>query len=195
MAKTNQAKETEPMHYYFSKNPFLKYYFYGSLKESAKLAQVKPGETVLDFGCNNKMLKKYLPECNYIGYDIDPKYSDVKDYTTVRPDTVFSVSVFEYLTEEELDSVAGDFIKMGAKQLITGQPTVNTIGKILSFLSGTYYKNKKEFRQYYRQTHEILGRHFDLAEETNFFFGMLRIARWVPKGKNRKKGKNEIQLP
>ena len=37
-------------------------------------------ELILDFGCGNQRLKRYLPKHTIIGYDIINEYSDIDDY-------------------------------------------------------------------------------------------------------------------
>ena len=47
------------------------------LKKIVKMSRVKKGDKVLDLGCKDNELKKFLPEVDYIGVDIDGK-PDIK---------------------------------------------------------------------------------------------------------------------
>lgn len=122
---------------YKNKNPLVRWYFYKLLKTAVQISKTKKEDTILDFGCCKKRLKQFLPkETKYLGYDIDPKLSMIKDYKKTRPTTVFAINVLEHLDERQLTETLKEFKKMGVKKIIIGNPTINTISKIVIRLSG-----------------------------------------------------------
>jgi len=46
-------------------------------KKAVELAEVQKGERVLDLGSRNAILLNFLPNCNYIGLDIEPTNENV----------------------------------------------------------------------------------------------------------------------
>lgn len=69
------------------------------LKKSCELLDARPGQSILDVGCNTREAKKYLPaECEYVG--IDGIYGDsidggFKHYRTF--DRILCLEVLEHL--------------------------------------------------------------------------------------------------
>ena len=54
------------------------------LSKSVKLASVKPHEKVLDLGCGDCKLKKFLPDVDYLGIDIKKKAKNVIEWDLER---------------------------------------------------------------------------------------------------------------
>ena len=57
-----------------------KYYFLSIINEIIKIANLKTKKKILDFGCGNKIISKVLIKKRVLNYDINPAYSDFKDY-------------------------------------------------------------------------------------------------------------------
>jgi len=137
---------------YNNKNPLVRWYFFTILKTAVKSAELKGHETALDFGCNTQQLKKFIPKkTGYIGYDIFPECSDVKDYRKTRPDIVFALNVFEHLGKKEFLETLENFEKMGVKKIIVANPTTNGISIIASFFAGVREAVKDLHKQTYSE--------------------------------------------
>src|SRR4051812_32624632 len=60
---------------------------------------------VLDFGCGVQGLRKLLTHSNYVGYDIDPKLSDVSTLEGVEYDVMVANEVFYEMTAPEIEKI------------------------------------------------------------------------------------------
>lgn len=127
-------KENEDWHN--NKNPLVRLFYKMKFDIAIKYADLQIGDAVLDFGCGDGWLKKYLDNCedigirftdpryNIIGYDIDPKLTEIKDYTKVKPDKIFALDVFEHISKTQIRKIIRNFKKMNPQVvLITIIPT------------------------------------------------------------------------
>ena len=75
-----------------------KYYFLSIIKEIIKIANlINTQKKILDFGCGNKIFSNILLNKKIINYDINPFYSEIKDYRNKRFDIVIFNHVLMYL--------------------------------------------------------------------------------------------------
>jgi|SRR3989344_608724 len=122
---------------YKNKNPLIRIYFNGLLKSTVKISKYwkKNNLTILDFGCSCQQLKKILnnKSVQYIGYDIDKRYSDIEDYKKTKPDYIFCINVLEHLTKIKLETLLKDLKKMNKNiRIITAIPNMNFLSNILN---------------------------------------------------------------
>lgn len=116
------------------KSPIMKWYNNGILKAAVEMAELRGGEQVLDFGCSyQKQLAKFLNvPVHYVGYDIVPAWSGIKDYRTIKADVVFALNVLEHLySKEELQKILKNFRAIGAKKVIVALPSENYVEYLL----------------------------------------------------------------
>ncbi len=160
-------------------NPLVRFYFNGILKKAVKLADLKTGETVLDFGCESQQLKKFIPKgVKYVGFDIVPGNSDLKDYRQARPNVVFALSVLEHLEEKELEYTLNDFKQMGVKKLVVSLPTEHFISKILAWLHGFSEEHEDEHKTNWKSVYKILSSRLK-QEKTAGFYTMQKMSVWA----------------
>ncbi len=116
------------------------WHFKGVLREAVKLAGLQKHGSVLDFGCEQQTLKRFLPEdVVYHGYDMLPAYSPVKDYRALKGiDVVFALNVLEHFVgRKELRAALKNFRKIGAKKVVVALPNENSVfNRFLRFVSG-----------------------------------------------------------
>ena len=125
---------------YKNKSPLVNIYFNGLLNLAINLSgcwKNKNVPVILDFGCSSQQLKKILIkrkiEFNYVGYDIDSKYSDIDDYTKLHPDYIFCINVLEHLSINELREVLHNFKKMNKDvRIISAVPGKNFLSDFLN---------------------------------------------------------------
>ena len=80
-----------------------KYYFLSIIKEIIKIANlINTQKKILDFGCGNKIFSNILLNKKIINYDINPFYSEIKDYRNKRFDIVIFNHVLMYLKPMEI---------------------------------------------------------------------------------------------
>jgi len=163
---------------YKNKNPFVRMYFNNLLKSALNISKYwkKENPIILDFGCSCQQLKKILKNKNkkfqYIGYDIDQKYSDIKDYTKVKPDYIFTINVLEHLTKNELQVFLNNLKKMNPNiRIITAVPKMNFLSNFLNNITQdmqweneVYDIHKSEFKN----IQEIMKRNCNLIKSKNY---------------------------
>lgn len=163
--------------------PPVRFYWHRVHSVIAGLIDCSPGDPILDFGCGwEKILKKYLPQHNVIGYDIIKEYSDVDDYKNLKPHTIVCSHVLEHLKESELESTLKNFAKMAPKCLITAQPTENIISQIAWLFSDDKKLAKKlkpaEHQLAMNKVHSYLNKLF-IAQERRNVLTLTVISKWV----------------
>lgn len=159
-------------------NPLVRFYFNGILAKVVKLADLKPNERVLDFGCQKQHLKNFLPKTvKYTGYDIEPAYSDLRDYSVQRFDKIFALNVLEHLDEKELKQTLRLFKRTGAKKLIVSLPAEHAVGKFLAFIHGYSHSHEEEHKNNWKNVERILSEEL-VPEKKTGFFTMQKMSTW-----------------
>ncbi len=119
-------------------NTFLFLYHFRKVFEQAiKIAGLKGGEHCLDFGCGNQNLRVFVhsKQCSYVGYDVDPERSDIKNMKEAKDiNTIFTCSVLEHLTAKEMQKTFKQFKATGAKKLIVSLPADNLLNRFICFI-------------------------------------------------------------
>jgi len=141
-------------------------------KSVADLICCSHATTILNFGCGeDRILEKYLPEHNVIGYDIIKEYSDIDDYRKLRPHTIVCSHVLEHLELSELERTLDTFIAMAPRYIITAQPTENIVSKISWLFSGKKRLTKNlrpaEHKLTINEVHSSLNKRFIMQEKKN----------------------------
>jgi 2-polyprenyl-3-methyl-5-hydroxy-6-metoxy-1,4-benzoquinol methylase len=153
----------KPLHQYghHSDSALWKFISGRYMKKSAELTTLKSEETVLDFGCGGKNLKKFLPDdITYIGFDIDSKKTDMKDYQTTKPDVVFSLHCLEHLNEKELEQFIVFCKKKKVREIIIGLPFDHFFVKLFQFFNKKYFQTEIEHIQDYKKVMAKLSHYF-----------------------------------
>jgi len=159
--------------FYNSRNPVARALEWGRFRKILAMAKLKGNESILDFGCGVQALKEVLPKgCKYVGYDIVSEYSDTKDYTRLKGvDVVFSLSVFEHLSPEDLDSNLKAFKKMGVKRLVVELPREDSsVNRFGSWLFGLEFDHTVNHKLGWREAIKIIDRHFSCIDFKNRAF-------------------------
>lgn len=138
---------------------------------------IKPEQTVLDFGCGQKRIKKILPENNYTGYDIDPLLSDLKEYPSNSYDVVISNHCLEHMSMNQLDEFIHYIETYPPKKLIISLPLENKLSQLLGFIQGVYYNNQIEHQLSYKVVLNRLKQRFSLEEIHTIWF-MTILTTW-----------------
>ena len=172
---------------YKNKNPLVRGYFNGLLKSALNINQYwnKNNPLILDFGCSCQQLKKILKDkkrnFQYLGYDIDKKYSDVNDYTKIKPDYTFCINVLEHLNKKELQQLLNNLKSMNKNiRLITAIPKMNFLS---NFLNSITQDMKWENEQYdthkleFKEIQKILRDNCKLIKSKNYIF-IQKIQLW-----------------
>lgn len=160
-------------------NPLVRFYFGGILRKAVGLAGLKGNEMVLDFGCQSRELKNFLPKgIFYTGFDINPAYSDVRDFSRKKFDVIFALNVLEHLDEKELRQALGKFRSTGAKRLVVSLPTEHAIGRFLALIHGYAEKQKHVHKSSWKQVERILAEELTPEKRTGFFT-MQKMSTWL----------------
>jgi SAM-dependent methyltransferase len=108
------------------KNPIVKTFFRIKFRRIIRFADLNKKELILDFGCGDGWLKKMLKGYNVIGYDLNPKQTEIADFRTLKPSKIFLIDVFEHLSLDHIREILSEFKKMNPSvEIITSIPTEN----------------------------------------------------------------------
>ncbi len=103
----------------------------GGIKRALAMRPVKPNESVLELGCNNRILKRFLPkESKYVGVDYFNKAADVKHNLNRFPypfennsfDVIFCLQTLEHL--ENPFRALGEMKRISKNDIVLGIPNV-----------------------------------------------------------------------
>lgn len=154
---------------YESKNFITRLYFRLKINSAIKLARLRKGDVILDFGCGGGWLERKLKGFEIHGYDINPEKTFIDDYKKVRPTKIFVLDVLEHVPENEIQGILDSFKNLNNRfDLIVSIPTENWISRKMRKLVG-----KKEVPDEHITKYDtilrILKRNFRLKGQVNFF--------------------------
>ncbi len=154
---------------YESKNLITRVYFRTKVWLAIKLAELKKGDVILDFGCGGGWLEKKLKDYEIYGYDINPEKTFIKDYKKTKPDKIFVLDVFEHIPIKEIQKIIDNFKKLNnGLKIIVSVPTENWLSrKIRRFVGKS--EVPKEHVTRYREILKILKENFEFKKKINFF--------------------------
>jgi len=168
-------KENEDWHN--NKNPLVRLFYRMKFKIAIFYAELKKDDLILDFGCGAGQLKKMLPGYNVVGYDIDPKLTEIKDYTQIKPDKIFALDVFEHIPNSGIKKIIINFRKMNPNVvLVTAIPTETWLWRKMRKIMGL----SETVADHVTPLKKILGileNQLKLERKVNYVL-MSHIARW-----------------
>ena len=169
--------EEENKDWHEHKNPLVRLFYRWKFGIAIKYADFKKNDLILDYGSGTGWLKKILPDYNIVGYDIDPKLTEIKDYTKLKPGKIFALDVFEHIDKNEIKRIINNFKKMNPNFiLVTIIPTETWLWRKarkimgLSEIVKDHITNLKEILQ-------ILNEELTLVKKINFLT-MSYISKW-----------------
>lgn len=132
----------------------------GKLRERGSLK-------VLDFGCGLKKLKPYIT--NYVGYDINKRFTEVNEWQKVDFDIVVANAVFMYMTEKELEMFIKKLYRHNPNaELIFGATRMNFITKLIKFITLSI-KGYADVKLTYDEQLQILSKYFTILKKRTIF--------------------------
>lgn len=145
------------------------------------LNNIKIDDFILDFGGGYghfaTRLKLYK---NVVIYDVEPKLSQVKDYSKLTPHTIVVCHVLEHITKEEIENIIKNFKNMKPKQIIIALPTENIFSKMGVFI--TKLKSTYEDIPHlttYNEVNEIAEKYLTLKERKKIVLGMTELSSYT----------------
>lgn len=169
--------EEENINWQENKNPLVRLFYKWKFGLAFKYADLKKEDLILDFGCGKGWLKKQLLDYNVVGYDINPKETEVEDYTTLIPTKIFAMDIFEHIKKEEIREIINNFKKMNPNLiLVTAIPTETWFwrkSRKLLGLSETVADHITPLKDILK----ILNEELTLVKKINFFT-ISHIAKW-----------------
>jgi cyclopropane fatty-acyl-phospholipid synthase-like methyltransferase len=168
---------------YDHRNPLVRSYFRRIASKAVKFLNLRDGDFLLDFGCGKKKFKGFLDaekrKFRYVGFDIVPELSDLKDYTKTNPDKVACIHVMEHMTKKEIDAFVDYLVNKKIGMLVVALPTENWLSKAGIFLFQKNVGHVDHFLRY-REIHNILKERLLLVRSANIFT-MTVVSEWKPK--------------
>lgn len=136
-------------------------YFDKIYSEAVKMAELKPSDYCLDFGCGNQRLKPFV-NCKYVGFDVLEKFSNLSDYRKEKPSVVFALNVLEHLNEHELSDFQQWAYEIKPK-LVVSIPTNSFLSKFFVWLLGYGLVHEVEHLNYWQPIVKELKKDFMLV--------------------------------
>ena len=148
-----------------------KYYFYLILNTIINIADLKNvNDTILDFGCGIGKLKEILSLKKVIGYDINPLYSEVDDWTNLEFKYFVANQVFYSMNPNQLIEILTKLrVNQPSVSIIVGTSRVGLLNKL-----GMIILNRKDAHEYLKitpkQEHKIISKFCKLIRKKNVLF-------------------------
>lgn len=178
---------------YVHKNPLMAWLFWQRIRIALDLAGDLKNKRVLDFGCGNGVLFKYLHENNCSIFGCENTYlelsqdvgkrigvplhmcRDLEEIAGEKFDIIFALDALEHV--EDLESIVNKFLSFSKKETVTvlSGPTENILykaGKVLAGSSGHYH-----VRNIYQVERTMQRRRFEIVKMKNLWW-LFRISRW-----------------
>jgi len=151
------------------------------LRKAVRLARLRAGMHVLDYGCGKQQLRKVIsPFVAYLGYDAQSELSDVDDPRGRTYDVVFAIQVLMYLDASGLRNFV-DTIAASTTDLIVMVPSRNFLkDQILDRVFGLSSARDDMVKSVPVDIYTQLARKFSLCRSKNLLW-MGELTRWQRK--------------
>ncbi len=148
------------------------------LRQAVKMAQLKAGMKILDYGCGHQVLRGMLPPgVGYVGYDLAPELSDCTDPSEGAYDLVFAIQVLQYPDRRGLQQLTEVFAGISSR-LVVMLPSQNAFKRyVLDVLLDLKKDADGTFRSNAGDVYEELGRKFKSTRIQNLL-GVAQISAW-----------------
>ena len=153
-------------------NFFEKYYFMSILRNIIKIGDLNnTKQTILDFGCGQKILSKILKNTRVLNYDIKSEYSDYENYNNLKFDFVIFNHVLMYLYPKEIEILFDEIKDINPNcKVILGLGKQNFISKVGKILTGNATAHDNTRSTYKEQVDILINKTRLLKKKTNIFF-------------------------
>ena len=115
-----------------------KYYFLKVAKEIIEIANLENKETILDYGCGEKIFSKLLLKPKIFNYDIKPQVNEVSNIKDCyKSDVIIFNHVWMYIAQNDIIKILNDIKETNKNtKIILSLGKQNLISKILMILAG-----------------------------------------------------------
>lgn len=150
------------------------------LRQAVRMADLRPGMSVLDYGCGEQELRTVLPPgVVYTGYDAVPGLSDLDDPREDSWDCIFAIQMMMYLDGAGLEQWTDTFCSRVNRAVIM-VPTRNWLkDEVLDRLLGLHGARDRLVRSTPDEVAAALSRDFDCSARRSLL-GMGLLTRWEP---------------
>ena len=170
--------EIDHHHGQYERNRFIAVYHNLILRLCARMSGVRPGMRVLDYGCGKQMLKKHLPAgVDYVGYDLEPAFSDITDPSKDRYDAVFAIQMLMYPDELGLRELTSMFANVTGRVVVMMPAQGFIKRRVLDPILGLKEAADSTFRSTPKTAYAALSGKFDCARMWHLF-GIADISLW-----------------
>ena len=130
---------------------------------------ISSNKLILDFGCGEKRLEFLLKRKIY-NYDINPEYSEIKDYLSLNFDVIVINHVLMYFSKKEIEFLFEEIFKKNPNcEFIIGIGKQNFLSKILKNLTFNFKAHEGTISNYTEQL-ELIDKYLYIIKKKNIFF-------------------------
>lgn len=149
----------------------VKIYFEKTLDTIIDLGSLNKGEKkILDFGCGYGYLKKKIKNNTVINYDIDPNFTEIKEWRNVKFDYLVANQVLYLFSKDEICKFLEDLREINPNlKLIVGISYQNLLSKIFKSLLNHADAHKYTKTSFNEQIN-IIKQYCKLLSQKNNFF-------------------------
>ena len=164
---------------YYSK--IYSFYFDKTLNSIIDIGNLDEGEKkILDFGCGFGKLKSKIKNNIVFNYDIDPEFSDYKDWKDLKFDVFVANQVLYLFSKEELNNLITDLKKINPKtKLIIGISYQNFLSKVLKNILGHSDAHRLTRLNYYEQINILQNQCSLIKEKDNLFLNKVHLFEFL----------------
>lgn len=149
-----------------------KYYFIKVAKEIIQIGNLENINTILDYGCGEKIFSQLMPNKKIYNYDIKPEYNEVDNVKKYyNSDIIIFNHVWMYIEKTAIESILKDIKNLNVNtKIILSLGKQNFISKIAMFLAGKPNAHNNTVSSYNSQI-EILKKYCTIKKiKKNIFF-------------------------
>ena len=148
-----------------------KFYFLSIAKNIIKIGNLrKTKNKILDYGCGNKIFSKLLKNKKIINYDINPHFTEVKNFQRYNFDLVILNHVLMYMTPLQITNLFKIFKKKNPKcKFLIGIGKQNFFSKVLKIFALNFKAHNKTKCSYEDQI-KIINKFMNIKNKKNIFF-------------------------
>lgn len=147
------------------------FYFHKVANEIIQIGNLKKtDQTILDFGCGNKIFSKKLPKKKILNYDINPDISEIDNFQNYKFEIIILNHVLMHMNKIQIEELFSNLKKINPKLIfLIGVGKQNFLSKIGKFILQRHDAHDMTSISYHDQL-KIMCNNLQIKNKKNVFF-------------------------